>query len=67
MLSSQRNNNKGDDGSGGTNSGPECSSEDRLSAGDISEPGPPSPQDSEHPALRGIQTGILTKTGLLCV
>lgn len=59
VLSSQRNNNKGDDASGGTNSGPECSSDDRLSAGDMSEPGPQSPQDSgEHPALRGLQTGM---------
>lgn len=55
VLSSQRNNNKGDEGSGGSSSGAEYAGEDRLS-GETSEPGPESPQD-EHPALRGIQPG----------
>jgi hypothetical protein len=55
VLSSQRNNNKGDEASGGSSSGAEYAGEDRLSS-ETAEPGPESPQD-EHPALRGIQPG----------
>lgn len=55
VLSSQRNNNKGDETNGGSSSGAEYPNEDRLS-GDTTEGGPESPQD-EHPAMRGVQTG----------
>lgn len=56
VLSSQRNNNKGDEGtSGGSSSGAEYASDDRLS-GENTEPLPDSPED-EHPALRGLQSG----------
>lgn len=55
VLSSQRNNNKGDEasGSGGSSSGTEYPNDDRLSA-DTNDGGPESPQE-EHPALRGLQ------------
>lgn len=60
VLSSQKNNNKDDDGTMGLqtqqNQSMETSTpgEDRLS-GDGIEPGPQSPHDStEHPALRGV-------------
>ncbi|KAH0813291.1 hypothetical protein GEV33_009500 [Tenebrio molitor] len=60
VLSSQRNNNKGDEASGGSSSGAEYAGEDRLSS-ETAEPGPESPQD-EHPALRGIQPGTPSST-----
>lgn len=55
VLSSQRNNNKGDEASGGSSSGAEYPNDDRLS-GDTVEGDPESPQE-EHPAMRGIQPG----------
>ncbi|KAJ8925381.1 hypothetical protein NQ315_009212 [Exocentrus adspersus] len=58
VLSSQRNNNKGDELSGGgSQSTADCSGEDRLSS-ETADSGPQSPQDmAEHPALRGIPSG----------
>ena len=58
VLSSQRNNNKGDEGGAGSGSGgAEYPNEDeRLGDGDAADRDPESPQE-EHPALRGVQPG----------
>lgn len=58
VLSSQRNNNKGDEGTSG--GGPQPGVEYGTSAPEdrLSETAPDSPED-EHPAMRGIQPGTL--------
>lgn len=62
VLSSQRNNNKNDEGaSGGSGSGTEYSTSDDRLGNENTEPLAESP-DEEHPAMRGLQTGEFNKS-----